>query len=46
MNMKKKTFFFCDKDDDDTVSLISGKAFQRRKPRDGFGRSNAAVESI
>lgn len=29
-----------------TVSLISGNAFQRRKPREGFRRSNAAVESI
>jgi hypothetical protein len=26
--------------------LISGKAFQRRKPRDGFRRSYAALESI
>lgn len=33
---KEKYIFY------NTVSLISGKAFQRRKPRDGNGRSNAA----
>lgn len=46
LNMKKKQNWKQKIVCVDTVSLISGRAFQRRKPRDGFRRSYAADESI